>query len=99
MMQSEKKVVNVVSMKINNSEAHWRDSARPIKFFIWDGKAAFPMLLFLCHMKVWTLCVAIGAMMFFTILNRYGFTPLVFFRWLRTTIAGPRKLAIPWWME
>ncbi len=82
-----------------NTQAHWRDSARPIKFFIWDGKAAFPLLLFLFHMQVWTLCVAIVGMVFFTILNRYGFTPRVFFRWLRSTIAGPRKLAIPWWMQ
>jgi len=82
-----------------NVQAHWRDSARSIKFFIWDGKAAFPMVLFLVHMHVWTLIVAVVSMMFFTLLNRYGFSPLVFARWLRSTLAGSRKMAVPWWME
>ena len=85
-------------MKVN-AQAHWRDSARPIKFFIWDGKAAFPMVLFLLHIQIWTLCVAVVAMMFFSVLNRYGFTPIVFLRWVRSTIAGSRKLTIPWWMR
>jgi len=97
-VQKRENIGNVFFMK-TNTEAHWRDSARPVKFFIWDGKAAFPMLLFLMHIKLWTFIVAVCAMMFFTILNRYGFTPFVFLRWLRSSIAGRRKLAIPWWME
>ncbi len=79
------------------NEAHWRDSARPVKFFIWDGKTAFPMLLFLLHIRWWTLIVAVVAMLFFTILNRYGFSIEVFFRWFRNLIAGRRKIAVPWW--
>lgn len=81
------------------AQAHWRDSARPIKFFIWDGKAVFPMLLFLMHIQVWTFIIAFVAMMFFTILNRYGFSPIVFLRWFRNLCSGKRKLAIPWWMN
>jgi intracellular multiplication protein IcmT len=97
-MQSVQKGVMVVDMKIN-AEAHWRDSARSIKFFIWDGKAAFPMLLFFFHIALWTFITAVVAMVFFTVLNRFGFSPIVFLRWLRSSIAGPRKLAIPWWMR
>lgn len=85
-------------MKVN-ANAHWRDSARSIRFFIWDGKAVFPMVIFLMHMKIWTLAVALITMMFFTILNRYGFSPMVFLRFLRSFIAGPNKLAIPWWLQ
>lgn len=85
-------------MKVN-AQAHWRDSARSVRFFIWDGKAAFPMLLFLMHIKVWTFVVALATMMFFSILNRYGFTPIVFGRWLRSFIAGRRKMAMPWWVQ
>lgn len=88
----------VLTMK-SDAQAHWRDSARSIKFFIWDGKAAFPMVLFLVYMHVWTLIVAVASMMFFTLLNRYGFSPIVFLRWLRSTLAGHRKMAVPWWME
>lgn len=80
-----------------NAQAHWRDSARSIRFFIWDGQAAFPMVLFLVHMRIWTLVVAVLTMMFFTVLNRYGFTPIVFLRWLRSLAAGKRKISRPWW--
>jgi intracellular multiplication protein IcmT len=79
-------------------EAHWRDSARPAKFFIFDARAAFPMLLFLLHIKLWTFIVAVIAMLFFTLLNRYGFSVIVFLRWLRGALAGRRKFAIPWWI-
>lgn len=78
-------------------QAHWRDSARAVKFFIWDGKTAFPMLLFLLHIKIWTFAVALAAMIFFSILNRYGFSVDVFLRWFRSRIAGRRKIAVPWW--
>ncbi|AAO91137.1 IcmT/TraK family protein [Coxiella burnetii] len=78
-------------------EAHWRDSARSVRFFIWDGKTAFPLLLFLLHIQWWTLIVAVTAMVFFTVLNRYGFSVEVFLRWLRSAIGGRRKIAIAWW--
>lgn len=78
-------------------QAHWRDTARRVKFFVWDGNAVFPMLIFLVHMRLWTFILAIVAMVFFTILNRYGFSPRVFMRWIRCRIAGPRKFVTPWW--
>lgn len=84
-------------MKVTN-EAHWRDSARPIKFFIWDGKLVFPIIIPLMYPRsIWTWGLALFAMIFFTVLNRYGFSPVVFLRWLRTFIAGKRKLVNPPW--
>ncbi|EKE01727.1 MAG: IcmT protein [uncultured bacterium] len=77
--------------------AHWRDSARPAKFFFIDAKAAFPVVLFLIHIRVWTLVVAMIIMMFFTVLNRYGYSVEVFLRLFKGVLAGPRKMAIPWW--
>ena len=82
-----------------NAAPHWRDSARSVKFFIWDGKTAFPMVLFLMHIRLWTFILALITMLFFTVLNRYGFNIMVFARWFRGVIAGPRKVAIPWWEE
>ena len=82
-----------------NPNASWRDSARAIKFFIWDGKAVFPMALFFIHIRLWTFIVALVAVIFFSILNRYGFSPVVFGRWLRGFIAGPVKSAEPWWLK
>lgn len=86
-------------MRPPSPDAHWRDSARPSRFLFFDIKAVFPMLLFLLHIELWTFIVAIVATLFFTILNRYGFSVEVFLRWFRSLLAGPRKMAIPWWMH
>lgn len=79
--------------------AHWRDSARIARFFVIDSTAAFPLLLFLLHIRLWSFIVAMVTTIFFTLLGRYGFTVPVFLRWLRTVLAGPRKFAVPWWKE
>lgn len=77
--------------------AHWRDSARAAKIWGLDARAAFPFLLFLLHIRWWTFIVAIVTTVFFALLQRYGFTVPVFLRWLRSFMAGPRKLSRPWW--
>jgi intracellular multiplication protein IcmT len=77
--------------------AHWRDSARPARFFFIDANVAFPLLVFLVHIKLWTFILAVIVMAFFTLLSRYGYTVGVFLRILRSTLAGSRKMAIPWW--
>ena len=79
--------------------AHWRDSARSARFFIVDYRAAFPLVLFLLHIRLWSFIVAIVATFFFSLLERYGFTVTVFLRWTRNWLAGPRKIASPWWKE
>ena len=78
--------------------AHWRDSARPARFFIIDAKAVFPIFLFLLHIKLWTFILALAITLFFSMLNRFGYTTEVFFRSARSFFAGNRKMAIPWWM-
>jgi intracellular multiplication protein IcmT len=80
-------------------DAHWRDSARTAKFFIVDSRAAFPLVFFLLHIRMWTFVVAFIAICFFSLLERYGFTIVVFARWLRSLLAGPRKSAVAWWKE
>jgi intracellular multiplication protein IcmT len=79
--------------------AHWRDSARNVRFFIVDFRATFPLLLLLLHIRLWTFIFAVCATLFFGALEHYGFTMAVFARWLRSYIAGPRKIAQPWWKK
>jgi intracellular multiplication protein IcmT len=86
-------------MKAPSPNAHWRDSARSIRFFIWDGKAVFPLVLVLMYPRLWTLITALVTTMFFSLLIRYGLKVDVFFRWLRSAAAGPRKYSSPWWLE
>jgi intracellular multiplication protein IcmT len=77
--------------------AHWRDSARNVTFWIVDFRACFPLLVFLLHIKIWTFFLAIFFVSFFVIIQYYGFTVNVFLRWIRAFLAGPRKIAQPWW--
>lgn len=82
-----------------SSGAHWRDSARYPRFFIIDARAAFPILLALIHIRLWTIITAVVVTVFFAVLHRYGFTVAVFGRWLGALLAGPRKIAAPWWLR
>ena len=80
-----------------SENAHWRDSARVTRFFLIDSSASFPLLFFLVNIAWWTFISACVATIFFVPIARFGFTVPVFFRWLRLTIAGPRKLSVPHW--
>jgi intracellular multiplication protein IcmT len=77
--------------------AHWRDSSRPTRFFIVDARAAFPLILCLMHIKIWSIILAVIATAFFGAIEYYGFSVIVFSRYVRTLLAGPRKVALPWW--
>ena len=77
--------------------AHWRDSGRNVRLFFLDFRACFPLLILIFHIRLWTFILAVIATIFFTIIDRYGFSLTVFLRWLRSYIAGPRKIAQPWW--
>jgi intracellular multiplication protein IcmT len=80
--------------------AHWRDSARNVRFFGIDFRATFPLLFLIFKLaSLWTWVFAILATLFFALLEKWGFTVGVFLRWLRAYIAGPRKIAQPWWKE
>ena len=79
--------------------SHWRDSGRNPRFFFMDARSAFPLLLFLVHIKMWTFIVALIITIFFGILDRYGFSLVVFGRTLRTVFAGRVKLSRPWWRK
>lgn len=78
--------------------AHWRDSARNVRFFIIDYRATFPLLILIFHIRLWTFIFAVIATLFFALIERWGYTPAVFWRWLKSYyIAGPVKVAQPWW--
>lgn len=77
--------------------AHWRDSARVVRLWVIDFRACFPLLIFILHIRIWTFIVAVVATIFFALLERAGFSLAVFLRFIRSFIAGPRKMAQPWW--
>lgn len=77
--------------------AHWRDSARPAMFFIVSAYAILPILIFLLHMRIYTLIIALTVCLFFGIIEKFGFTLPIFRRWFRNFFAGRHKVAKPWW--
>lgn len=79
------------------SGAHWRDIARTPRFYFMDSLAAFPLLLFLLHIRLWTFLAALAIIVFLMVLERFKFTIPVFMRWLRSTLAGPLRITKPWW--
>jgi len=81
-----------------NPDAHWRDSARSSRLWIFNSSAVFPLLIFLFHIRLWTFIVAVATVIFLTLLDRYGFSITVFLRLLTNFLAGKRKIANPWWM-
>jgi intracellular multiplication protein IcmT len=80
-----------------SSTAHWRDSARSARFFVVDARAAFPIFIFLMHIRLWTGLLVLVSATFFGIIERYGFTIPIFWCWLRNVLAGPMKSSQPWW--
>ncbi len=75
----------------NPETAHWRDSARTPRFFFMDAYSAIPLVLFLLHIRLWTLALACLVCAFFMLLNRFGFSLPVFIRWLRSFVAGKER--------
>lgn len=76
--------------------AHWRDSARTPQFFMMDAYSAFPLLLFLLHIRLWTFIAACCFCAFFMGLNKFGFSLPVFIRWLRSFFAGNHRYVRTW---
>lgn len=85
-------------MKAPNPNASWRDSARPSKLWIFDSSATFPLVILIFHISWNTFFITLGFIVFLSILSYYGFTIPVFLRYLRSKIAGNRKVAVPWWL-
>lgn len=80
-----------------DAEAHWRDISRTPRFYIMDSLAALPLVLFILHIRLWTFLTALAIIIFLMVLERFKFTLPVFSRWVRSTLAGPLRVAKPWW--
>lgn len=86
-------------MRYPKPNSSWRDSARSSKLWIFDSSATFPLVLLLFNISLNTFLLALTFIVFLTVISYYGFTMPVFFRFLRSRIAGKRKVAVPWWLS
>lgn len=72
---------------------HWRNTARDVKFFAFDARAAAPLLFVIIHMRLWTLTLAIVVLLVFVLLERFGLSVNIALRRLRLWITGPYRPA------
>ncbi len=77
----------------------WRDSGRPVRFFMVDGRAAIGILLVLLHISMETFMLAMGIIVTFVVLERFDYTVPNALRRLRSMIAGKKRRAVPSWRK
>jgi intracellular multiplication protein IcmT len=77
--------------------ASWRDSARELRFFILPGQAVLPIFVALLVEDFWAWVLALVTTVFFSVLHRFGFKPMVFLRIVKCFIAGNVVSSRPWW--
>lgn len=73
---------------------HWRNSMKVVRFFQFDARAGFALLLVLVHFRLWTLCFAAIVMTFFYLLERKGLTFPASVRAMRVWFIGKKRPAI-----
>jgi hypothetical protein len=73
--------------------AHWRDSQKIPRFFMFDARVFLVLLFVLLHIKVWTLIMAAIVMTIFWILEQRGLTFEAALRALRAWILGHNRPA------
>lgn len=79
---------------MSNAYSHWRNTARPARFFAIDARACLVVFLFLVHIRMWTLVLMIGVLIAATIMERYGMTLPVMLRRVRVFFVGHKRPAL-----
>lgn len=74
---------------------HWRNSMKTVRFFIFDARAGFFVVLVLVHARLWTLCLAVLVMTIFWLFERKSLTFPAALRAIRVWIIGPYR---PGWI-
>jgi hypothetical protein len=71
----------------------WRDTMRPARFLVFDGRLVFCLLPFFFHISWMFFYLAIGSMVVFWLLERRGLSVPAAMRRARSWLAGPRRPA------
>ncbi len=75
---------------------HWRNSMKPVRFFAMDARVALFFLIFLMHMRTWTLLLFVAMCLLFWLLERKGLTFDAAVRSTRTWILGTKRPGLLW---
>lgn len=71
-------------------DAFWRESARSPRFSIFSAYIAVPLVVFLFHIRIWTLVLLVVTIITMTVIEYFGYTPPVAVMALRAWIAGKK---------
>ncbi len=75
---------------------HWRNTMKPARFFQFDARVSFFIILVLVHARLWTLGLMTVVMVIFYMLERQGLTFSSALRALRVWIIGKNRPAWPY---
>lgn len=74
----------------------WRETARYPELFMIDARALFPLSIWLLHWAQWTFAMAVVGVGFFVLLSRRGYSPEVFWRYMKNSLVrGNRSIIDP----
>jgi len=73
---------------------HWRNSMRPVRFFMFDSRAGIPILLLFVYFRWSTVILTILCLIFFSFLESRGLTFPAAMRSLRVWIVGQDRPGI-----
>jgi intracellular multiplication protein IcmT len=74
-------------------DTHWRNSGKPVRFFIVDARAFTATFFFLVHARPWTFALALFVMLVFWFMERRGLSFQASMRTFRSWILGTRRPA------
>ncbi len=72
---------------------HWRNTMKTVRFFIFDARAGFFVVLVLVHARAWTLGLAVCVMTVFYLLERRNLSFPAAIRAGRVWLIGSRRPA------
>jgi len=73
---------------------HWRNSMRPVRFFMFDARAAIPWLVVLVYIRIITICLALLITILFYMVEKKGLVLPSALRALRCWFLGPVRPSI-----
>lgn len=71
----------------------WRETMKPAKFLIFDGRVVLVLVPAFMHLRVWTLIIAIAVMFTFWWFERKGISADSILRFIRAKFVGRRRTA------
>lgn len=77
-----------------NSMNHWRNTARPVRFFHVDYRAGVFLFVFMMHIRLWTFLLLLAVMTILWLLEKRGLTMPLALRRLRLWVIGPFRPAL-----